>query len=126
MPKAPGQFHATSSGKGIIASDCGPPMSKSPAIVRSGKILLRGGSDYQQSFQAMRHLGGKSGRPIRVFGSETLALGVQAKNDEQDLKSVQVDTPLARVTAAEQPPENAIAGAINNNGERFQPGERTI
>lgn len=30
----------------------------------------------------MRHLGGKSGRPIRGFGSETLALGVQVKNEQ--------------------------------------------
>ncbi|KIL59919.1 hypothetical protein M378DRAFT_14480 [Amanita muscaria Koide BX008] len=108
---------------------------KNPLIVHSVKIFVRrGGPNYQEGLQAMRLLGESLGVPIRVFGPEThiteivpLALGVQAKkNDEPGLKSVQVDTPPARVTTVEQPSENASVGAIHADGERTQPGDQIV
>ncbi|KAM6491079.1 hypothetical protein JOM56_013318 [Amanita muscaria] len=81
---------------------------KSPAIVRSVKILVRrGGPDYQQSFQAMRLLGESLGVLIRVFGPEPLALGVQARERRAGFE---VRTGLYTTRSREQPPRRSMSG----------------
>ncbi len=82
----------------------------------------------------MRLLGESLGVPIRVFGPDThiteivpLALGVEIKKGEEvDIKSIQVETPLTRVTRVEEPPENANVGAIHPGGERTQASDQIV
>ena len=108
---------------------------KNQLIVHSVKVFVRrGGPNYQEGLQAMRLLGESLGVPIRVFGPDThiteivpLALGVEIKkNKDVDIKSVQIETPPARVMAVEQPPENANVGAIHADGERTQQSDQIV
>jgi ATP citrate (pro-S)-lyase len=85
----------------------------------------------------MRLLGESLGVPIRVFGPDThitdilpLALSIDISKTKgsnagiDGLKSVQVNTPPAQVTAASEPVD--AIGSIHPDGERTQPSDHIV